>query len=150
VGQLRARTEPYNGANRLLGYGPEVGHYNNRDDAFATVGAGLHGVSNATLDTPWPKVVKGKAKLATLADNPASTPALFFDALNDLDVAPDAKLPETGVGIGMERHLSPMFIDIPEHGYGTRCSSVLLMHRSGRVTFAERTHADGKTRVATL
>ncbi|MEM6647527.1 MAG: NRDE family protein [Bacteroidota bacterium] len=150
IAQLRAANVPYNGYNLLLGEGPRVWHYNNRDDAFTAVGEGLHGLSNATLDTPWPKVVKGKAKLAALTAAAPPAPPTFFDALNDVDQGHDADLPETGVGLDMERQLSPLFIAIPDKGYGTRCSSVLLMHRSGRVTFAERTHADGTTRIETI
>ncbi|MEM1093338.1 MAG: NRDE family protein [Bacteroidota bacterium] len=150
VAALREAKVPYNGYNLLLGNGPNVWHYNNRDDAFTAVGEGVHGLSNATLDTPWPKVVRGKAKLARLADDPSPSLPTFFDALNDPVLARDAELPETGVGLGMERQLSPLFIEIPDKGYGTRCSTVLLMHRSGRVTFAERTHADGTTRTETI
>ncbi|GAB5519839.1 MAG: NRDE family protein [Rhodothermales bacterium] len=145
IEQLRAAGTPYNGYNLLLGDGPQVWHYNNYADAASQVVAGVHGLSNATLNTPWPKVVRGKAKLAALAKANPLTPAPFFNALGDLEPAPDAQLPETGVGLEKERLLSPMFIKMAE--YGTRCSTVLLFRHDGNVTFAEQTHADGRTRI---
>jgi uncharacterized protein with NRDE domain len=52
--------------------------------------------------------------------------------------APDEELPDTGVGIEMERMLSPMFIKSSK--YGTRCSTVLTISNENEVTFAERTY----------
>ena len=49
---------------------------------------------------------------------------------------PDAELPDTGVGLEIERMLSPPFIR--SEGYGTRASSVVLVNRDGRARFFER------------
>lgn len=45
-------------------------------------------------------------------------------------------LPDTGVGPEWERLLSTIFI--ADEGYGTRSTTVLLIDRSGGVTFIER------------
>lgn len=111
------------------------------------LGAGLHGLSNAALNTPWPKVLRlGQALEAALAQA-SSADQLFdqaFAALADPTPAPDDALPSTGVPLERERQLSPAFIRIeaPDGGvYGTRCSTVVVMEQlaSGRcVTVVER------------
>jgi uncharacterized protein with NRDE domain len=107
------------------------------------VSSGLHAMSNGALDAPWPK--SGHATraleswLATTAgdadamDSAALAP--LFDALADTTVAPDALLPDTGVGVALERALSPPFV--ADDTYGTRCSSVVLIGLDHCV-FAER------------
>jgi uncharacterized protein with NRDE domain len=94
--------------------------------------AGVHGLSNAALDTPWPKVRRLKARLAdalgSIDDVQALTAALM-SALADRSVAPDGELPDTGIGLDRERLLSSSFIAVPDGRYGTRCSTVLLGER---------------------
>jgi uncharacterized protein with NRDE domain len=95
---------------------------------------GVHGLSNAGLDTPWPKVVHLRERFdAALAATQALEPLCdaLWRALDDRTPAPDADLPDTGVALEWERWLSPAFIDIPAHGYGTRCSTLLVAERVG-------------------
>lgn len=99
---------------------------------------GLHGLSNHRLDTPWPKVKRG---LAALERGP-NTEALF-EMLRDDVPALDSDLPKTGVPLEVERKLSSPFVAMPEVGYGTRCSTVVvrLAPRNGKAEtrFEERT-----------
>ena len=60
---------------------------------------------------------------------------LDADTLADTTVAPDSLLPDTGVGVELERSLSPPFVS--GERYGTRCSSVVLA-ADDHVVFAER------------
>ena len=95
---------------------------------------GLYGLSNAALDTPWPKVQRLKAAVAAALAQAASTvqlEALLFAALADRSTAPDAALPNTGVGLERERWLAPAFIRTPDARYGTRCSTLLIVEREG-------------------
>lgn len=95
---------------------------------------GLYGLSNAALDTPWPKVQQLKAAVAAALAQAASTAqleALLFAALADRRTAPDAALPDTGVGLERERWLAPAFIRTPDARYGTRCSTLLIVEREG-------------------
>ena len=103
---------------------------------------GVHGVSNALLDTPWPKVERAKAMLSAAIDGPIAIEALF-DVLRDDAPAPDDALPDTGVGLALERELSPIRIAMPR--YGTRCSTVLIARGDGTATLIERTVAPGPT-----
>lgn len=116
------------------------------------LGAGLHGVSNAALDTPWPKLLQLKARLGAALQKSRDLQALCdacFAALADPQPAPDAQLPATGVPLQRERQLSPAFIRIAgEAGvYGTRCSTLVVVEQgaAGRqVLMAERRYgSDG-------
>jgi uncharacterized protein with NRDE domain len=106
---------------------------------------GIHGISNAKLDTPWPKVEAIKAGLAGLLtpvnrDRTTLVQALLELLAND-DLAEDGALPETGVPLEVERALSAAFVRMP--GYGTRTSSVALADRQGRLQFLERSFGPG-------
>ncbi len=97
----------------------------------------MHGLSNALLDTPWPKLVRTlRAVRAWSARGEADTAPLFA-ALADRVGAADDELPDTGVTRDWERLLSPPFIVSPR--YGTRCSTVLTVDRAGGAVFRERT-----------
>ena len=56
----------------------------------------------------------------------------LFDALADRSEAPDAALPDTGMPLECERHLSAAFIRMPRRGYGTRCSTLIITERAAR------------------
>lgn len=101
---------------------------------------GTHAVSNALLDTPWPKVERAKRVLGEVLSRPGE-PGLeaLFAILGDRDAPPDAALPDTGVGIALERALAPICVAMP--GYGTRSSTVIVARADGRTTVVERTLA---------
>lgn len=110
---------------------------------------GLWGVSNATLDSPWPKVHRLKARLREAVEAAPDADTLadrLFAALADRTPAPDDALPSTGVPLEIERALSPAFIRMPERAYGTRCSTVIVAERVSKrlVTHVfERTFTPG-------
>ena len=137
----------YNGFNLLAGTPERLLYLSNygaggvQEAGAQEVAAGIHGLSNAHLDTPWPKVERMKKRFAASLSESAVEPAALLDLLRDPEPAPDAALPDTGVEQEWERVLSAPFIISP--AYGTRASTVLLIHRSGRVTFAERTFGTG-------
>lgn len=109
-----------------------------------SIAPGVHGLSNALLDTDWPKLRKLKQAIAsTLTNNDAaSIRAMLFAALADQSVAQDAELPDTGIGLERERLLAPAFIQSAV--YGTRASTVILVGIDGSVEFRERSFsADG-------
>ncbi len=106
--------------------------------------AGVHGLSNAALNEPWPKVRRLSAALAhALHGGDASLEARLFALLGERSVAADAELPDTGIGLARERALSPIFITTPDGRYGTRCSTVVLGERCDdgwQLDVVERTH----------
>jgi len=96
---------------------------------------GIHGLSNASLDTPWPKVVALKQRLSDalrVADTVEGLSAELFAALANRELAPEDQLPNTGIGTERERLLSPAFIRTPDGSYGTRCSTVIITEKIKR------------------
>ncbi|HRG99399.1 MAG TPA: NRDE family protein [Polyangiaceae bacterium] len=101
---------------------------------------GVHGVSNGRLDDPWPKVVRGVARLTAWVEGPMD-PEGAFELLADREPVDDGELPRTGVPVELERALAPAFVALP--GYGTRASTVVVLRESGELSFAERTYGEG-------
>jgi uncharacterized protein with NRDE domain len=108
----------------------------NRASGAIALSAGIHGLSNHLLDTPWPKLVRGKARLAAALSGQALDSAAVFALLADREPSDDTALPMTGVSHEWKRMLSSAFIVRPE--YGTRCSTVFTLGRDGSANFVER------------
>jgi uncharacterized protein with NRDE domain len=134
--QVSRDANMYSGFNLLVGQRDEIYWHSNHGKEIRKLSPGIHGLSNHLLDTPWPKVKKGSEALGRIlaAKNPSAEELLQL--LTDRTAAPDESLPDTGVGLEVERMLSPVFITSP--GYGTRSSTVILMDGSGSITFTER------------
>jgi len=99
---------------------------------------GIYGLSNALLDTPWPKVTRGVAAFACQLANRIDIDALLRIMANR-ELARDVELPHTGVPLDWERALSA--IQIRAKGYGTRSTTILTVRRDGTVHFLERAFA---------
>jgi uncharacterized protein with NRDE domain len=133
----------YNGFNLLLGDAANHGHlvaFSNVSGERHELAPGIYGLSNAFLDTPWPKVGAGKTALQQALDALPDESALLR-LLADPAVHPDDRLPATGVSPEWERLLSAAFIRSPD--YGTRCSTVIKVGAGGTATFDEQTWLPG-------
>jgi uncharacterized protein with NRDE domain len=130
--------ERYNGFNLITGSASELYYYSNYKNGVEKIPSGIHGLSNSLLDTPWTKVKSGKEKFEALVRQPTIEPGLLFGFLYNHQRAPDDQLPETGIGLERERALSSMFIKTT--GYGTRCSTVILIDHHNQVQFVERAY----------
>lgn len=133
----RTALSGYNGFNLLAAdfRRGECFWASNVDGQPRRLGSGLYGLSNAGLDSPWPKVVVLKAQVRDALASSASVDALaaqLFAALGDRAIAPDDALPQTGIPLTWERQLSAAFIRTPDERYGTRCSTVVITERSER------------------
>lgn len=126
----------YNAFNLLVSDGQTLGIYESEGGAALVLEPGLYALSNHLLDTPWPKVVAGKSRLAK-ALKALPDDRLLGELLRDDRPAPDASLPRTGVSLAWERMLSSAFIRAP--GYGTRCSTVIRQDRHGETHVTEST-----------
>jgi uncharacterized protein with NRDE domain len=133
--------QAYNGFNVLAGTLDSAHWASNRSTETRVLAAGLHGLSNALLDTPWPKLVRTRAAIAAWATRNSADLTPVFDALGDRTQVPDAALPSTGVPLEWERRLSAPFIVSAD--YGTRCSTVLVVDRDGGARFVERSFDSG-------
>jgi uncharacterized protein with NRDE domain len=141
---LARQDDRYKGFNLLVGDGDELAYYSNRERVIRLLPPGIYGASNALLDTPWPKVAQGKAALRALLASGPPAPEALLAILADTARPPDALLPDTGVGLERERLLASRFILSPD--YGTRASTVILIDRTGELTFVERTFDHAPTR----
>lgn len=128
------RSMEYGGFNLLVGNQHELWHYNARASEPVMLQPGVYGLSNAGLDTPWPKLLKARAALEAVLDDPQ--PAQLLALLNDSQTAPFAELPDTGVGLATETLLSSVFIASPT--YGTRASTALIVQADGTRQMVER------------
>lgn len=126
----------YHGFNLLIGDGPRVAYTSNRASGAVALEAGIHGLSNRLLDTPWPKLVRSKARFGAWLRNAQPDIEGGMALLNDRQRADDDALPSTGVSLERERSLSAPFIVGPD--YGTRCSTLLMIAADGAAVFIER------------
>ncbi len=125
------------GASNLAPY-PRLDYFSNRNgDLPRALAPGVYGLSNANLDTPWPKVTRAVGGFACLiASRVAVEPLVRL--LENRELARDVVLPSTGVPYEWERALSA--IQIRAKGYGTRTSTVMMVRNDGLTTFFERTY----------
>lgn len=138
LSEIKPAASAYNGFNLLVGYPGALLYFSNYAKDITKVPEGIVGVSNHLLETPWPKVERGKSKLKKLLDTDSLNAENLFAMLLDDERAPDDKLPDTGLDLERERALSSMFIKSP--GYGSRCSTVLIVDRNDNVIFSERVY----------
>lgn len=128
----------YNGFNLLCGTREALWYGSNCRPGTQKLPPGIHGLSNAYLDTPWPKVLEGKKTLGECLVKPDFQPEDLLAILNHRQRAQDDDLPNTGVGLEAERMLSSRFIEGQVVGYGTRASTALTMDVNGLVTLIEQ------------
>ncbi len=135
---LAPEAKRYSGFNLLLADGGSLWYGCNRAQPFARpLPAGIYGLSNGLLDTPWPKLERVRAGFREWLGGPAQDTAGLFALLADRTrVADDALLPRTGVTRDWERVLSSPFVLDPD--YGTRSSTVLLLQAGGQLRISER------------
>lgn len=119
--------------------GSSLAYVSNRGDPARSLAPGIYGLSNASLDTPWPKVLRSKSRLAMLLDDNAMDTDALFSMLADrepgssediADVIADDLPPQTA------RAIAAPFVVTP--AYGTRCSTVVLIGSTGHVDVYER------------
>lgn len=135
---LEKRKNHYNGFNLIVGDVDTLLYESNYKDGIEKLSNGFYGISNALLDTPWPKIELAKANMKPILQKPLIKPEELLEIMREESIAPDNQLPETGIGIEKERALSSMFIKTD--GYGSRCSTVILVKHSGETVFVERTY----------
>lgn len=130
--QLAPRADEYAGFNLLAGTPDELACYSNcaaPEDALQTLTPGIYGLSNALLDTPWPKVVQGRRAMhKLLTDGATPDHACLRQVVSDRRQAPESALHPLGQTETMDRTLSAQFILTPT--YGTRATTTLWLSGS--------------------
>lgn len=138
--EVKAVATEFSGFNLLVGEvsgsKADVFYYSNRGGDPVDLSSGIYGLSNALLDSAWPKVARGKERFSAELQKATLEPGSLFSILADDTAAPDDLLPDTGIGYEREKALSPIFIRTPS--YGTRSSTVLTVRRNGKIDILER------------
>ena len=134
--RLKTTANEFDGYNFVGFDGRELGWFNNVDQHVRILPIGIYGLSNASLDTAWPKVTRLKTSYNQILATSANIDEPLFELLQDKKIASDESLPSTGIGLTLERQLSPIFIEGPD--YGTRCSTLYTLDRRGRARYVER------------
>lgn len=143
---LQPAARDYDGFNLLAWDGAALSWLSNQAEAPRTLDEGVYTLSNAQLDTRWPKSERLRHAFLRVMDADLADPVpALLGVLRDNQPAQDDELPDTGIGQERERWLSSIFIE--GGSYGTRCSTVLTIDDAGRVTFHERRY-DADARVA--
>jgi len=133
----------YGGFNLLAGSLDSFFYINNISGKVESVSNGFHGISNAYLNTPWPKVEEAKKGVKEIISNRNFRTEELFEVLLNSKTYDEHSLPDTGLSKEMEKKVSSIFIDTEE--YGTRCSTVLLIDKNGHVSFTEKTYLRNDT-----
>ena len=131
-----ADAQHYNGFNLMAGEIDCASWGSNRGEAGSALNRGVHGLSNARLDTPWPKLVRTKSGVAAWTEAGREDIDALLALLADRERARDDELPSTGVSLEWERVLSAPFIT--GENYGTRSSTVLTISRDGEGHLVEQ------------
>ncbi len=127
--------DAYAGFNLLVADNERLGYLSNRGGGCRELEPGIYGVANATLDTPWPKVVRTRASFeSALSDESIEVPD-FLGILGDRQLAEPEELSDSGLPLEDTHALSSPFVLAGE--FGTRCSTVLVKGGDGSVQFTE-------------
>ena len=131
--------DDFAGFNLLVSDGQTLAYQSNRSDSCGELPAGVYGLSNATLDTPWEKVERSKNKLQELIDAGAVNETSLLRVLGDKEKGPVDEVKSDRLPFATAHAITAPFIVLPE--YGTRCSTVVLADQNGRWSLVERRFA---------
>jgi uncharacterized protein with NRDE domain len=135
--------QKYNGFNLLLGTTDNLYYFNNQKPGLIRLQPGFHSLSNAFLNTSWPKTDRAVSDLKSAYQSGTPDKEQLLELLQNRERYPDPQLPDTGLSREMERVVSSIFIT--SDNYGTRCSTVIYSARSGDTEFTEITYEPGTT-----
>jgi uncharacterized protein with NRDE domain len=137
---LSIKKAQYNPYNIIIGDINGLYFYSNIEDDIIRLESGIHGLSNAFLNTPWPKVKSIKADLSDAILKDQLDEQTLFGILENRVEADEQDLPSTGLELSLEKSISSVFIEL--EAYGTRHETVILINRMGDVQFFEKFRTD--------
>jgi uncharacterized protein with NRDE domain len=140
--------DSYAGVSTLAVDRDTMCYASNRGDKTTLLTPGIYGLSNASLDTPWPKLLRSRKALAALIESNTVNPTELLRLLADRTPAPNSDIDNTNMPFKQARAMTAPFIvgesanSAKGHSenmpYGTRCSTTLLLTTDNRVHFCER------------
>jgi uncharacterized protein with NRDE domain len=145
VDGLRQRLRDYAPFNLVVGDADAIWCLESPNVRTQRLDAGLHVVSNGPLDAPWPKMQRLRSEVERVLATGTASDDDLIDLLADEDQPDDASLPDTGMGLDIERRLAPVFVR--GERYGTRASTLAYQRDDRTIVLRERTFAAGGVRV---
>lgn len=135
---LDAEVENYGPFNLVVGDRHGAWVFGTANAPARRLDAGVHVISNGPIGVHWPKTERLQRRFLAATTSGARAPSEpeLLDLLADEQRPVDEALPHTGVGLELERMLSPVFIR--GETYGTRASSLVSCGVDGRVVLVER------------
>lgn len=134
---IATQAQDYAGFNLLVGDRTSLWHYTNSDTKGPqNLPPGVYGLSNASLDTPWPKVMLGKTKLVALLKTGTMSHRALADVVSSQRLADQNSLSAQGLNSIMDATLSPQFI--VTDAYGTRSCTTLWFDSHAQASWQER------------
>lgn len=126
---LQTSNDKYNPYNLFFGNLQSLRFqvYSNMNRVCHELKEGFHGLSNAHLNSDWPKIAKGLALVKDYILSENLEVEELFQLMQNTEKAPDHLLPDTGVGLENERFLSSIFIKSPV--YGTRSTALVFLKK---------------------
>ena len=137
--KVQKKGHEYDGFN-LIVFDEEMAYAGNYSEDSCQLGFGIYGLSNALLDTPWPKVKKAKSAFEHLIQKNFKLEDLI-EMIDDSETAVDESLPNTGLDYDREKAFSAMRIRTPD--YGTCCTTAVRIDYEGNVEFMEKSYPVG-------
>ena len=138
---ISARHDEYGPFNLVVGDAAAVCGVSSAMHGPWRLPPGVHVLSNGAPDVQWPKTRRLRSDFEQLWRNGNLQDAALLDLLGDSTLPRDEDLPETGVGIDLERVLAPVFIR--GESYGTRASTLAYAQASGGMIVRERCFGPG-------
>lgn len=136
----RERTE-YGPFNLVVGEAGSACFVSSIDGVVRPLADGVHAFSNGSLEDEWPKMRRLREKFSALLRNGTAADAALLDLLYDVDPADDGDLPDTGIGLDLERRLASIFVmpmTVNGETYGTRASTLAYARAEGGFVLRER------------
>jgi uncharacterized protein with NRDE domain len=131
--------DSYAGVSVIAADGDSVCYTSNRGDEPRSLEPGVYGLSNASLDTPWSKLLRTREALTKLIDTDNVNATELFRLLADRSPAPNSEVDSASLPFKLARTLTAPFI--VAESYGTRCSTTVLVTSDQKLQFSERRFA---------
>lgn len=145
LAELQRNGDKFNGFNLIAGTFDNLFYMSNKKEGIFKIQPGNHALSNAFLNTPWPKTQDSAQTFKKVLSQGKPDEKQLFNLLMKDQRYPIEKLPYTGLPKDVEKAVSSIFIETDN--YGTRSSTIVMVDQSGKVHFAERTYIPGSKKV---
>jgi len=136
VATVAARRAEYGPFNLVVGSAQGAAFVSSIDGQPRRLAPGVHAFSNGSLEDEWPKMRRLRLGLEAMRQSGKWEDAAFLELLGDTQQPADPDLPDTGVGLALERTLAPIFI--VGETYGTRASTLAYASATDGLVLHER------------